>query len=85
MIRRPSRLAYVPAILGALVVGLVAISSTTGTPPRQDEGQSGRYRVDISDRYVVVIDTETGHCWSRSPAGAGGWIDLGSPAHDRQD
>jgi hypothetical protein len=41
----------------------------------------GRYQVlRISDNQIVVLDTTTGHCWSRALAGARPWTDLGSPA-----
>jgi hypothetical protein len=36
---------------------------------------------------VVVMDTATGHCWSKDPAldvSQQGWLDLGSPARPKK-
>jgi hypothetical protein len=55
--------------------------------PAAGQATPGRYQAipgNAKDGYFVVIDTQTGHCWSAFAASSDvRWNDLGSPAEKK--
>jgi hypothetical protein len=85
-VRQTSMLAGVA--LAALILGAV-LGPRTQAQKAEEPPPAVRYvAVPGTDKMprLVVIDTATGHCWSRDPSlgiDAEGWLDLGSPAQPR--
>ncbi len=74
-------------LAGCLVLALFPGRPSFGQPAFSPPRDEGRYRVAFSSvpgtGIVVVIDTVTGHCWSRLVNGNHPWSDLGSPVKGR--
>jgi hypothetical protein len=74
-------------VLAALVLTAFLGQRTSAQKPDQPAAP-GRYQAipgNDKDPYIVVLDTQTGHCWSTLAGNETniGWIDLGSPAEKK--
>jgi hypothetical protein len=74
-------------VLAALVLGAFLgprSAAQKAEPPAAGQAGPGRYQAipgNAKDGFFVVIDTQTGHCWSMPADGSNvNWTDLGSPA-----
>jgi hypothetical protein len=79
------------AVLAALTLGaFLGPRSAAERPEQPAAGQAGpgRYQAipgNTKDGFFVVIDTQTGHCWSMPADGSNvNWTDLGSPAEPKK-
>lgn len=84
-LRSPVVVILLVGVLGLLAMG-VAQPGRAQTPPAASPPipvLGGRYQmvgIGSNNGYVIVIDTQTGHCWSKFVYQSGGsWNDLGSP------
>ena len=64
---------HTPSILIGALLGLCVVLSMGG---RSDDG--GQYQIAASDGDVFILDTTTGHIWSRSGITGEVW-DFGTP------
>ncbi|WP_435021308.1 hypothetical protein TA3x_002305 [Tundrisphaera sp. TA3] len=77
--------------LGSLCLFPFGVKPTDAqAPPAQSPSArvtGGRYQmvgIGSGNGYIIVIDTETGHCWSKPPHLAGQpWLDLSSPVQPK--
>jgi hypothetical protein len=77
-------------VLAALVLGAFLgprSMAQKAAPPAAGPAAPGRYEAipgNAKDGLFVVIDTQTGHCWSMPADGSNvNWTDLGSPAEKK--
>jgi hypothetical protein len=72
-------------LVATVAVALVGSSSRTSAqegPSRSGSSEVGRYQlVRVSENHFFLIDTATGHCWSRTPDAD--WRDEGNPTKSR--
>ena len=77
----------VAVALAALIVGAL-LGPRTQAQKAEEPPPAVRYvAVPGNDKHsrVVVMDTATGHCWSKQAGdNQGAWIDLGSPAQPKK-
>jgi hypothetical protein len=79
----------VAVALAALIVGAL-LGPRTQAQKAEEPAPAVRYvAVPGNDKQsrVVVMDTATGHCWSKDPAldvSQEGWLDLGFPARPKK-
>ena len=81
----------VAVVLAALILAaFLGPRSAAQRPEQPAAGQAGpgRYQAipgNAKDGFFVVLDTQTGHCWSSSAGNSAdmSWIDLGSPAEKK--
>ena len=89
-----ARQTWVPAtaaVLAALLLGAFLGPRTAAQraePPAAGHAAPGRYQAipgNAKDGNFVVIDTQTGHCWSALAGNSVdiSWTDLGSPAEKK--
>jgi hypothetical protein len=78
-------------VLAALTLGAFLgprSAAQKGEQPAAGPAAPGRYQAipgNAKDDYFVVIDTQTGHCWSMPPDGSNvNWTNLGSPAEPKK-
>jgi hypothetical protein len=79
----------VAVALAALIVGALLGPRTQAQKAEQPPPTVRYVAVPGTDKQprVVVIDTATGHCWSKDAAldvAQEGWLDLGSPARPKK-
>jgi hypothetical protein len=79
------RSAWIVGVFLALVVVALALLSGQRSAAQAADGwlrTVNRYHASVggSPAAIVVIDTETGQTWTRTPGGGDTWRDLGSPA-----
>jgi hypothetical protein len=78
-------------VLAALILGTVLgprSAAQKAESPAAGQAAPTRYQAipgNAKDGFFVVIDTQTGHCWSSSAGNSAdsSWIDLGSPAEKK--
>lgn len=73
---------FVAIFLGSIVAVCFSFQLLRGqaTPPATAAGETDRYQLDTSDTELFVIDTTTGHVWSRAMKPKGSkWVDEGGP------
>jgi hypothetical protein len=77
-------------ILCSLILALGFGQPLAAQPPRErgSTARAGRYRAVVAGAQslaLVVIDTQTGQCWQRSPYGGDSWHDLGTPVRKKAE
>jgi hypothetical protein len=85
MIGKTIALATVGVVLVALLCSAFA-QQPTKIPNAVEEPKllpsvQGRYQPFTSKNELVLVDTQTGQCWTRS---GGAWQDLGSPVKSKE-
>jgi hypothetical protein len=86
---RPSVMLAGAGMLGCLVLGLCLGPAQSGRAQGEPQAHPGRYQVVIEGREgnpptVVVMDTATGHTWSRIVSSTNPWYDMGVPGERKR-
>jgi hypothetical protein len=79
---RPSVMLAGAGMLGCLVLGLCLGPAQSGRAQGDGGASPGRYQFELTrgdNPSVVVVDTATGHTWSRIVASNSPWFDMGVP------
>jgi hypothetical protein len=70
-------------VIGCLILTFFNGRQSAAEPPKAEHSALGRYQLQLSvqgiNSHVVVLDSQTGHCWLRYIGGTDVWTDLGSP------
>lgn len=73
---------FIAIFLGSILAVCCSFQLLRGqaATPANATGETDHYQLETTDTELFVIDTTTGHVWSRAmkPKGAGRWVDEGS-------